>query len=327
LYLRYAKNKFKLTLGRQRLHTPLLNEQDNRMRPNIFSALNLDYSWRNFEFQAAAIHAMTIRGTVDWYSVQNSFGVYPFGRSPFGVASEYKSNTSSRGIGLFGVKHKDKGFKSEAWNYFAENVFNLTFLQSEFEKEFKMGTWTIGAQGFWQTALNDGGHEDPNKAYILPDAQTFGGGGKVQWSNKFLYFSMNTMHISRGGRFLFPREWGREHFFASLPRERFEGNGGVEAYTFKFGFKLPKHHLKLDAGVGAVRLPDINTVELNKYGMPSYYHFVLAADYSLTQYFEGLHLRFLAVNKTGQQAGQVPDQFRINRVDLWHFNFVVDYWF
>lgn len=328
LYLRYSKNKFKLTLGRQRLHTPLLNEQDNRMRPNIFSALNLDYSWRNFEFQAAVIHAMTIRGTVDWYSVQNSFGVYPFGRSPYGVASEYKGNTTSKGIGLLGLKHKNKGFKTEAWNYFAENVFNLTFVQSEWEKHTeKAGTWVLGAQGFWQTALHDGGNLDNIKAYISEGSNTWAGGAKIQWTMNQFYTSFNTMHISSGGRFLFPREWGREQFFASLPRERFEGNGGLEAYTLKMGYNLPKHHVKFDLGASAVRVPDINVVQLNKYGMPSYYHFVFAVDYSLTNYFEGLHLKFLGVHKMSQRPNQVPDQFRINRVDLWHFNLVVDYWF
>ena len=328
LYLRYSKNKFKLTLGRQKLHTPLLNEQDNRMRPNIFSALNVYYSWRNFEFQVAAIHAMTIRGTVDWYNVQNSFGVYPFGRSSFGVASEYKGNTSSKGIGLLGVKHKNKGFKSEAWNYFAENVFNLTFVQSEWEKQTKKtGTWVLGAQGFWQTALKEGGNPDSHQAYIMPETQVFALGGKVQWSKNRHQISLNSMHISKGGRFLFPREWGREIFFASLPRERFEGNGGVEAYTLKYAYHSTKYNVKYNLGVSAVQLPDINNMQLNKYGMPSYYHFSLSLDYNAKGYFEGLNLRFLVVNKIAQNPAEVPDKFRVNRVDMWHFNVVVDYWF
>jgi hypothetical protein len=327
LYLRYSKKKFKLTFGRQKLNTPLLNEQDNRMRPNVFSALNLDYSWRNFEFQAATIHAMTIRGTVDWYSVQNSFGVYPFGRTAFGTSSDYKNNTKSHGIAVLGVKYHQKNVKAEMWNYFAENVFNLVFMQTEWQKPSKNGTLQLGLQGFWQRALDDGGNPDPHKAYILPETQVFAAGGKVQWSKNRHQISLNSMHISKGGRFQFPREWGREVFYASLPRERFEGNGGVSAFTFKYVYKLPKKQLKLDFGAGAVRLPDINATELNKYGMPSYYHFVFAADYSLSGYFEGLHLRILAVNKIAQKPSQIPDAFRINRVDMWHFNVVVDYWF
>ena len=327
LYVAYHYKKIRLTLGRQKFNSPLLNEQDNRMRPNIFSGITGRYLWRNFTFDAAAFHAMTIRGTVDWFSVQNSFGVYPFGRNPFGESSDYKGNIKSKGIAVLGIKHKTKGFQTQVWQYFAENVFATTFSQSEWLKSHKNFGFKFGVQGFWQQAVNYGGNENQHLTYNLQNEKTWGLGAKIEVTHKKHSFSLNNLHISSSGRFLFPREWGREQFFASLPRERFEGNGAVNAYTLKYQCKIPKRHLILNAGLSAVQLQDIQNPLLNKYGMPSYYHFSLGADYSLSGYFEGLHLRFLIINKLAQNRANVPDNYRINRVDLWHFNFVIDYLF
>ena len=326
LFFRYERKGFVFTFGRQKFSSPLLNMQDNRMRPNIFSGIHANYKWNNWEFLAAGFHAMTIRGTLDWYSVEESLGVYPFGRSPFGVSSDYKGNIRSKGIGVLGIKQKGQKVKSELWNYTAENIFNLSFAQSEYRDSLFGLQWTIGAQCFYQMPLNFGGNEDPLQAFIVPGQQTFGLGGKIETKLGKHTVSLNNLHISDRGRFLFPREWGREIFFASLPRERFEGNGGVNAYTLKYSLNLPRHDWVLNFGASTVYVPDMNNVMLNKYGMPAYHHLILGVDHGLAGFFDGLHLRFLAVNKIAQNRN-IPDIYRINRVDMWQFNFVVDYLF
>lgn len=326
LFVQYDYKKWRITLGRQKFNSPLLNMQDNRMRPNIFSGLHINYRWKNLELLAAGFHAMTIRGTVNWYSVEESFGVYPFGRSPFGTSSEFKGNVRTKGIGVLGLKHNTHKLKSEVWNYTAENVFNLAIAQSEYKDSLLGFSWTFGAQGFYQNALNHGGNPDPVKAYILPNESTYAFGTKLAAEMGRHTVSFNTMHIANQGRFLFPREWGREIFYASLPRERFEGNGGLNAWTLKYKLMLPKHDWQMNLGASAVQIPDVNNVVLNKYGLPSYYHFILDIRHGLSGYFDGLHLRFLAVHKMAQNPS-IPDNFRLNRVDLWQFNFIVDYLF
>lgn len=325
LYLHYQHKGFRLRFGRQKFNSPLLNEQDNRMRGNIFSGLQMGYRWKDFDFTGAFFNQITIRGTVQWYSMQSSLGVYPFGRSPFGVPSEFKGNVRTAGIGVLGVKHKKNKFTSELWNYTADNMFNLSMGQSEFSHKHRGIQHTLGVQGFFQTAINDGGNPDPVKAFILPNEQTFGLGGKWEVKHQKSAFSFNTLHISNQGRFLFPREWGREIFYATLTRERFEGSGGVSAYTLKYRQHYRWKGLRSELGASLVNQSDINDFRINKYGVPSYYHFAGIVDYSFSGYFEGMDLRFIAVNKTAQNPGAVPDVFRINRVDLWHFNVVLNY--
>ena len=67
--------------------------------------------------------------------------------------------------------------------------------------------------------------------------------------------------------------------------------------------------------------------ELNKYGVPSYYHLLFLTDYKFNGYLEGLDIKLIAVNKLSQNSIEVEDINRINRVDLWNFNCIIDYRF
>jgi len=327
LYLSYKRSGFQAVLGRQKFNTPFLNEQDNRMRPNIFSGLKLAYENTHWQTTLAWFNQVTMRGTVDWYSVEESFGVYPFGRNVFGTSSGYKGNMRSRGIGVGGFVYRgDHGETFQYWSYLAENVFQMQFAQLEKRTDIGRMNLLMGLQGFYQSALNDGGNMDSAKAYIMKGESSMGYGAKVGFRQRAHEVSMNLLSISNQGRFLFPREWGREVFFASLPRERFEGNGGIRAIALKYDYQFNTYTKGL-VGVSTVKHPDINEFTLNKYGVPSYYHFVGSLDHSFDGYLDGLKLKMLVVNKTAKKPGEIPDSNRINRVDLWNFNLVLDYKF
>lgn len=328
LYVSYLNSGFQAVFGRQSVNSPLLNEQDNRMRPNTFSGLTLRYRNEGWDLYSGWFSHVTMRGTVDWYSIEDSFGVYPFGRSPFGEASLYKDNITSRGLGMLGMKKNlDHKGSVEVWNYWAENVFNTNFVQTDWRINLGMTDLDWGIQGFYQTPTGSGGNETEAMAYIMPNEKTYGIGSKVGLNYENHAFSMNFLGISDSGRFLFPREWGRERFYVSLPRERFEGNGGVVALTAKYDWKPIDKNYSGSFGVSSVRNPDIDNYELNKYGVPSYYHFVGEADYKFKGYLKGLDMRFILVNKTAKNPQAVPDRFRINRVDMWNVNLVMDYKF
>lgn len=325
LYLSYQRNKFKVIFGRQKLNSPLLNEQDNRMRPNIFGGLSLYHHGDNLKWTMAWITSMTLRGTTDWYGVGESFGVYPFGRNPFGEPSKYKFNTQSKGLAMMGLQYQKNGLHLQGWNYWAENVFNMSFGQAEYK--FGKGSLSadLGLQGFYQIPVGQGGNEDVSKRYIMPEEKTSGIGTKLGLESGRNKVSINFFGINDQGRFLFPREWGREILFASLPRERYEGAGDLKAWVLKYHRKIPVEGMNAQFGLGKV---DHSTgVRTNKYGIPSYYHFTGALDYKFKGFLEGLDVQVLVVNKTAQKPEEVPDRLRINRVDMWNFNLVVDYRF
>lgn len=327
LYITYEKKHFIAQLGRQKFDSPFLNEQDNRMRPNIFSGISLNYTHKNWEFIGAAFNHVTIRGTVDWYSMEESYGVYPFGRNPFGTSSSYKGNVESLGVGILGAKYINDKWKHQLWNYHNDNVFNLSFVQSEYDLKRDKMTYQLGFQGLYQTAVGNGGNEDPAISYIMDDEFTYALGGKAGIKRGRHEASFNNLFISDNGRFLFPREWGRERFFASIPRERFEGAGGVNAFTLKYKYIFKKENMYAEFGASSVSHQPLDNIRLNKYGVPDYYHFTGIFDYKFTGYLEGFDFKVLVAHKSAKSPEEIEDKYRINRVDLWNFNLILDYRF
>lgn len=326
-FISYQKKNFKAIYGRQKINSPMLNEQDNRMRPNIFNGLSIYHKNKNWESMAAWLTSVAIRGTVDWYKMDDSFGVYSFGRNPFGEPSGYKGNITSKGLAMAGLKYNNNDLSLQGWNYFSENVFNLSFVQGDYSRDLGNKKLIVGLQGFYQTAIKQGGNSDPKNAYILPDEKSSGLGSKLGIQSGKQEFSINFLGFTGEGRFLFPREWGREQFYASLPRERFEGSGDVKAWTLKYKTELPYKDTKVEFGASKVNHSEIEKYAANKYGIPSYYHFTGAFNYKFKGYLEGLDAQFLIVNKTSQDYSKVSDAYRINRVDLWNMNVILDYRF
>jgi hypothetical protein len=327
LFVKYQRKKLNLIFGRQKVKSPLMNEQDNRMRPNIFSGISGKYSFENSKIHLGLFNALAPRGTVDWYKIKDSFGVYPFGRNVFGIPSDYKGNVKTKGIALLGFENKKRDNHFQLWNYYADNIFNLFFFQNDIEKHLKQNKLVFGLQGFFQTAINHGGNEDMHKTYITKGEKTYALGARSGIKQKQHFLSLNYMHISNNGRFLFPREWGREQFYVSLPRERLEGSGGVNSYVIKHEYNFKNKHLKSVLGAGYSSMSSLENYFLNKYGMPSYYHFVGSLTYKAKGFLEGMDILLLAAHKIAQKPIQVPNEFRINRVDLWNFSIVADYKF
>jgi hypothetical protein len=334
LFFRYHKKNFRITAGRQKFDSPFMNEQDNRMRGNIYNGLVGEYKKGKWDLTAALFNHVTIRGTVDWYSIEESYGVYPFGRNPFGTASNYKGNISSLGIGVLGARYKSERWKHQFWNYFNENVFNMTYAQSMYkhdrgrrESGSKKFDGVVGAEGFYHTAISNGGNAEPEMSYIMPNEFTYGGGARMGIDDGRTQVFLNYLHISDNGRFLFPREWGRERFFASIPRERYEGAGGVNSLTLSMKHYFKPDQLYAELFIGTTYHQDLDNIKLNKYGVPSYYHFAGIVDYKFKGYLDGFDIKFMVANKTAHNPNEVEDMYRINRVDLWNFNLILDYRF
>lgn len=112
-----------------------------------------------------------------------------------------------------------------------------------------------------------------------------------------------------------------------MPRERYEGAGGMNAYVIKYDLVTPVDGLFVQMGAGLVNHSSMTSFTTNKYGIPSYYHFTGMHEYRFKNSLEGLNLQFLAVNKSAKERNSLSDINKINRVDMWNLNFIVDYRF
>ena len=135
-----------------------------------------------------------------------------------------------------------------------------------------------------------------------------------------------TSIFTRAGRFIFPREWGRDPFYTFLPRERNEGFGGVNAFVGLLTYAW-RPGTKIEAGYGHYYVPDVRDARLNKYAFPAYRQLNLSATYPFSGGFEGLRVQALYVWKgaLGDTYGQ--DRYVFNKVDMHLLNLVVNYEF
>ena len=127
------------------------------------------------------------------------------------------------------------------------------------------------------------------------------------------------------GRFLFPREWGREPFYTFIPRERIEGSGDNQAVTGRVSWQGTNKKLRLEAAYGHFYLPDVKNAALNKYAFPSFQQLNLDARYTFGGMFEGLRAQFLYVWKGRLGNVYGSEKYVINKVDVSLFNFILNY--
>lgn len=326
IILSYHHKDLEIKLGNQTFESPLLNKNYNRLRPNVFQGLSLHYEHNSFNFSAAWFISEIVRGTMHSEAIENTFGVYGQGINRFGESSNYHGNISTHGIGIIGVEKENMHSKSQLWNYTSENVFNLSFLQHDYKAEKENLTILLGGQAFYETPLNNGGNSDPDLAYIHKGQSTFGVGGQIGIDlHENHEFTFNYLGISDQGRYLFPREWGREKFYASQTTELFDGYGGLNAYVLRYRFNSKnKQHESIISG-GIIDQPNIDNLRLNKYQLDDYYHFLIEHKYHFKNYFEGLDIRFLVTYKTELDGHEMTAQQRLNKVEMIHFNLVLDY--
>lgn len=330
LYLKYNWKKSQVVVGKQLLNTPFINLQDGRMRPTEVGALWAEVNEvKNTRFEGGYIYEVSPRSTVKWYGVAESMGIYPSGVNTDGNKSNYAGNLSSGGIALLGVTHQlQKNLSVKLWDVYVDQIFNTAMVQADYTHPLKNDRKLLaGIQYVRQDALKHGGNADAAKTYMEKNARSQTFGARIELATKKWQTSLNYNRITAEGRYLMPREWGRDPFFTFLPRERNEGLGDVNAYVWKMEVKIPKIRVKTQLGLGYYDLPDVNNFTLNKYGMPSYAQLNVDLRYAFNGLLKGLESQFLYVYK--RKAGDTynSDKFIINKVNMSVWHLVVNYYF
>jgi hypothetical protein len=330
LFIKYHIKNSTITFGKQLLNTPFINLQDGRMRPTEVEGLWAEINGiKKVQLQAGYLYGISPRSSVKWYKVDESIGVYPVGVNENGTKSEYAGNVNSKGIILAGFTYQqNKNLKFQLWNQYTENIFNSAMFQADYEYPLADKSKLIASfQVVRQDAVSDGGNKDAAKSYFKKGSKSMSFGGKLGWKNNRWETSLNYNRITAHGRYLMPREWGRDPFFTFLPRERNEGLGDVHAIMGKINYKLPSLRLTASAAFGFYKLPEVTNFALNKYGLPSYNQLNVDIRYQFAGLLKGLETQFLYVYKDKTGNSYDNDKYVINKVDMNLWNLVFNYQF
>jgi outer membrane porin, OprD family len=330
LYLKYSFKISHLTFGKQLINTPFINLQDGRMRPTVVEGLWAEINdIKNTKIELGYLYKISPRSTLDFYTIDKSIGIYPSGVNNDGTKSDYEDNLESNGIISIGTTNKSiKQTTLQLWNQYVENIFNTTLLQADYKKELKNKiVINAGVQGIYQTALNNGGNENPSKTYFEKGATSLTIGAILAITKNNMGVSVNYNRITKEGRYLMPREWGREAFYTFLPRERNEGLGDVNAYVIKLNYDKPKWNLKTNVGFGYYDLPSVLNYWLNKYGMPSYTQLNADVRYVFKGILQGFEAQLLYAYKWNRSNETLSEKNIFNKVNMSNTNLIINFHF
>lgn len=327
LYLKYNYSKSALTIGKININTPFVNPQDGRMRPTLEEGVWLNiHESKRIGFNGGWLWDISPRSTIRWFKVSESIGINPMGFNTDGSKSNYAGNIISDGLAIANIYiHPKSSVKINLWNAYLHNVMNTGFAEIKFTQQKSKTTYHQALMFLHQDAVNHGGNPDQSKTYINKGSQSNVISGQFGLKIKKNNSSLNYTHITGDGRYLMPREWGRDPFYTFMPRERNEGFGNLHAFVVKSTQHFHQEQLQIGLAYGFFLLPDVKDYRLNKYGMPSYHQLNFDASYNFKHFLKGLTLRLLAAQKLN--AGEIYDDPRYvyNKVNMLNFNFIVDF--
>lgn len=327
-YISYEKQKLKITWGRQKMNTPFINPQDGRMRPTAVSGIWFETKEiKNWKWEGGWIYGISPRGTFRFYNVASSIGLYPQGVQSNGAKAQYKDHLKSDGIFLMGIRRNlGSHWHLQCWNQFTENISNTMLFETHWKTKNKNQIgWEWATQFIRQDGLGNGGNESSGLTYFDRHGKSFSFGTRISMKKNRFETQLAYNRITKAGKVLLPREWGRDPYFTFISRERNEGLADVHAVTFRLNYQEKKNNFKPSLALGYYHLPDVKRYEWNKYGMPSYFQANLDLRYALTGFLSGLDVQCLIVAKKGTGETYQMPKFEFNKVNMILYNFVVNY--
>lgn len=328
LYLAYDNKHFAAKIGRFTIHTPYINAQDGRMRPSVQEGLHLQWNpIKKLQFEGAWIWAVSPRSTINFSSVEHSLGIYSQGIRTDGSEADYFEHQHTKGIFSSDILFNLEKVKIHLHNQYVENIFNTSLLSVEYiDLDSIAFSPLFGVQYHYQHKLNNGGNPSSELAYYESQKQAQAFSIRLGVANYKHWFTLNYTRINKDGRFLLPREWGREPFFTFMPRERNEGTGDLHAFSTQYHSFWLHHKISFTLGYGYYNLPSVTNYRLNKYELPSYHQLNIDLRYKFKGYFEGLEIQCLIVRKE-RVTPQENKKYIFNKNNLTNYNFVLNYHF
>ncbi|MBL7728664.1 MAG: OprD family outer membrane porin [Dinghuibacter sp.] len=330
LYLAYQFKKAKITLGRQLLNTPFVNLQDGRMRPTVTEGVWVETdALKKWKLEGGWIYAISPRSTTRWFSTGASIGVYATGVTVTGAKAQYNNQLSSKGIFMAGVHYNPgKQVHIQLWNMFTENIFNTAMLQADWQVPVKKNSrFFTGAQLTAQQAVHHGGHANPLNTYFEAGGRSLTISARAGIKSPANEYSISYTRITAAGRYLVPREWGREPFYTFMPRERNDGLGNVHAIVGRYSRSFLQKRFTVHTAAGYYHLPDVKDYRLNKYGMPAYLQLNTGAKYQFRKILNGLEAEWLLVYKQNRGETYNNPKFVFNKTNMLQANLVINYHF
>jgi len=321
----YSSPKWGIVAGRMGIDSDWINLQDGRLAPTAIEGLNLWLQASNrLKITFWGIGKMSVRGSSEWFGVGESLGIFPTGRSVSGSPGRYFQQTQSDWISVLELSQNWDSDKVNVSVTTVENISNTVWLTGEhlFQKEDQ--NWLIGMQVGIQHGLGTGGNPDPELAYKDPKDRNFAFSTRLGYSKDRFTSNLNFTQVGGKGRWLSPREWGKDAWYTFIPRERNEGFSKLTALTWYLEYDLASAGLTPYIHIGVHFLPDMKDVPGNKYNFPSYRQFNVGLKYQPINWRK-FSLHALIMNKEALKKKELTPNQQYNKVGMIHANLILNW--
>jgi hypothetical protein len=328
LSIGFIQPKFGIKVGKMGIQSDWVNAQDGRLSPTVVEGIHAYHVLKaNWKVSAWGITRMNIRGSKDWLPVGETVGLYPQGRSLLGKSSTYLGNTTSSWLGIWELEGKLNGGKTLRFSQtFAANLSSTYWATFEKTSKNKLGAWTSGIQAGFQHGLGDGGNSLIEKQYKNPKDLNFAVSAKLNWKKDAWEAQLSATQLGGEGRWLSPREWGKDAWYTFIPRERNEGFETVTAVVGFTSYRFKNRPLQLYTYMGIHVLPQLEDAAANKYNFPSYRQHNVGLRYAPKK-IKNLDFHLIWVAKEPLTTKKLLPVQQYNKVDLWHFNGLINWKF
>lgn len=321
LFIRYRFENSYLTYGKITTeYTHLLNSSDGRMKPfahrgawahlNFESPHKLDLGW---------INGVSPRATTEWFSMKEAVGLFYNGFQPNGEIAKYHEYYHSSGLAILNYKFIKENFSINFYDFYLDKITNTIWT----EAKYHIAQFNIGFQYVHQTPLSYSKNLAYSNRYVQPGENgqvlsTQLGWNSIKWDFAFAY-----THAFDTGRFLFPKELGRDRFFTSIPRSRLEGLGNADVFTLKAEYHLPNPDFHMGLTIQHLQGPKTGNFEFNKYNVDESFQANTHLRFDAHNFFEGLSFDVLWIYRKNQN--QTDAQSIFNKSNFNQLNFVTNF--
>ncbi|MBC6368665.1 hypothetical protein [Algoriphagus sp. AK58] len=322
----YSKESFGVKVGRMGLNTDWVNAQDGRLSPTAVEGVQAWFApHAKWKFSFWGIGRMSIRGSSEWLGIGKTVGIYPQGRTVQGKPGNYFGNTESDWLGIWEIDHQlAGGGKVHFSQTYAQNLFSTYWLSFEKSRKRASGIWTWGIQSGFQQGIGEGGNPEPSLRYKEPEDLNYAISGRLGWKNDHWITHLNFTHVGGKGRWLSPREWGKDAWYTFIPRERNEGFESVNALVGYGEYRLENIPVQIYAHAGLHWLSEMSNAAANKYNFPSYRQVNLGLKYQ-PKTVKNLDIHLLLVSKEPLLSENLTPNQIYNKVEMLHFNAILNW--
>lgn len=321
LFIRYRFGDSYVTYGKiETEYTPLLNHSDGRMKPFAHRG-----AWANLRFDTVHqvnlgwLNGVSPRATTEWFNFEEGMGLFYNGFQPNGELAEYHEYYPSSGIGIFNYRFKKNNLHLEVYDFYLDKMMNT--LWTEVGYDYK--NFNLGVQYVYQSPFSYSEELPYEHRYIQPDENAQVLSTQLSWEQAGWKFGIAYTHAFDTGRFLFPKELGRDHFFTSISRSRLEGLGNTDVFTLKGEYTIPKPDLHIGLEFQQLTGPESAVFEFNKYNVTESLQLNAHLTYKIHGFLEGLSFDFLWIYRENKNSLDAQSIF--NKSNFNQLNFVTNF--